>query len=175
MSERDDAAQALRGAPFDTWPVEEHDPRFGYRWYCPPGVLVDSTTVRHGTVETVRAMHDSLDRLIAKHSREIDMAGGLLIIGDWRNTKTYDPDARKLFLAELRKSRPVRGSVVILTSAGVFIRMAVQAARMASAVLGAPSIGVSDDAAAVLVEYGVTAPAPKSVPPPPRRRAQSRY
>jgi hypothetical protein len=170
VSEREQAAPAARGAPFDTWPIDEHDPRFGYRWYCSPGVLVDCLTVRHGTVETVRVMHDSLDRLIARHSREIDRSGGLLIIGDWRNTKTYDPEARRLFLAELRKGRPVRGSVVILTSAGAFIRMAVQAARMASAVIGAPSIAVSDDAAAVLAEHGVTPPARKSVMPPPPRR-----
>ncbi len=170
MSERDDAPPAARGAPFDTWPIEEHDPRFGYRWYRSPGVLVDCLTVRHGTVEMVRAMHDSLDRLIAKHSREVDRSGGLLIIGDWRNLKTYDPDARQLFVAELRKSRPLRGSVVILTNTGAFLRMAVQAARMASAVIGAPSIAVSDDAAGVLDEYGVASPERKSVMPPPPRR-----
>jgi len=170
VTARDETQSAARGTPFDTWPIDERDPRFGYRWYCSPGVLVDCLTVRHGTVETVRAMYDSLDRLIAKHSREVDMSGGLLIIGDWRNLKTYDPDARKSFVAELRKSRPVRGSVVILTSTGAFVRMAVQAARMASAVIGAPSIAVSDDPAAVLAEHGVTPPARKTVMRPPALR-----
>lgn len=157
---------AERGAPFDAWPVQEHDPQFGYRWYRSPGVMVDCLTATHGTVEVVRAMHDSLDRLLGKHKREIESVGGLLIIGDWRNIKTYAPEARQLFVAELRKPRPIRGSIVILTTAGAFIRMAVQAARMASAVIGAPSIAVSEDPEAVLRANGVSAPVTGSAFPP---------
>ena len=154
-----------RRAPFDQWPTEEHDPRFGYRWYREPAILIDCLTVSHGTVETVRAMHSSLDKLFATNARQIELAGGLLIIGDWRSLTSYDPDARQAFLAELRKPRPIRGTVVVLAQAGAFLRMAVQAARMVSTVSGGPSIAVSEDVDAVLREHGVRLPGGRTIPP----------
>ncbi len=155
-----------RRSPFDQWPTEDHDPRYGYRWYREPAVLIDCITVAHGTVETVRAMHASLDRFYVAHARQIEAAGGLQIIGDWRCLKSYDPEARQMFLAEMRKPRPIRGTVVVLDRAGAFLRMAVQAARMVSSVAGGPSIAVSEDIDAVLRQYGVHATTRRSLPPP---------
>ncbi len=141
--------------PFDTWPVELHDPRFGYRWYRAPAVMIDCLTVSHGSVETVSAMMERLDALIAANRREVDEQRGLLIVGDWRTVRSYDPPARQLFLQELQKPRKIRGSVVILAKAGAFLRMAVQAASMVAAVVGSPSIAISEDVDRVLRESGV--------------------
>jgi len=155
-----------RSAPFDTWPLETHDPAFGYRWYREPAIMIDHVTATHGSVETVRAMHASLDAVLAEHKSAVEEAGGIFIIGDWRAVTSYDPAARQLFLAELRKPRPIRGTVVVLANTGAFLRMAVQAARMASAITGGPSIAVSDDIHAVLAENGIRSPGRGSLRPP---------
>jgi hypothetical protein len=155
-----------RTSPFDTWPLESHDASYGFRWYREPAILIDHLTATHGTVEVVRAMHASLDATLAEHRTSIEAAGGLFIIGDWRHVTSYDPAARQLFLAELRKPRPIRGTCVILSKTGAFLRMAVQAARMASVITGGPSIAVSDDINAVLAEHGIRSPARTSIRPP---------
>jgi len=155
-----------RRPPFDAWPIDMHDPAFGYRWYRSPAILVDHLTVAHGTVEAVRAMHANLDELCAAHRDEIEASKGLFIIGDWRSVTSYEPAARQVFLNELRKKRPIRGAVVVLPQTGVFLRMAVQAARMATAITGGPTIAVSDDIDRILRENGVRAPARPSLYPP---------
>lgn len=127
--------------------------------------MIDHISVTHGTVETVRAMHASLDKMFALHATQIEDQKGVLIIGDWRQLTSYDPEARQLFLAELRKPRPIRGTVVVLAKAGAFLKMAVQAARMVTTVTGGPSIAVSEDIDEVLRSHGVTS-GRRSVGPP---------
>ncbi|CAN5495654.1 hypothetical protein BH09MYX1_BH09MYX1_18340 [soil metagenome] len=141
--------------PFDSWPIELDDPRFGFRWFRKPAIMIDHLTVAHGTVPMVQAMMARLDEMIAEHRRDIEAAKGILIIGDWRRVTSYDPPARQLFLKELQKPRKIRGSVVILSKAGAFLKMAVQAASMVAAVVGAPSIAVSEDVNAVLRKHSV--------------------
>jgi hypothetical protein len=141
--------------PFDRWKVELHDPRFGFRWFREPAFMIDHLTVPHGTVPMVAAMMERLDELFAERGRVIEAAGGLTIVGDWRAVRSYDPPARALFLEELRKPRKIKGSIVVLSRAGSFLRMAVQAASMIAAVVGAPSIALSDDVNAVLREHGI--------------------
>lgn len=158
--------ESTRLPPFDAWPIEEHDPRFGYRWYREPAMLIDCLTVVHGTRESVRAMYATLDSTLTVHAKSIVEAGGLLIIGDWRNLRSYDPEARQLFLSELRKPRHIRGSIVMASKAGVFVRMAAQTARMVTAVVGGPSITVTEDVDAVLREHGLAAAPRNSVPLP---------
>ncbi len=142
-------------SPFDRWTIELHDPRFGFRWFREPAFMIDHLTVPHGTVTMVAAMMERLDELFVERAREIEEAGGLTIVGDWRAVRSYDPPARKLFLDELRKPRKIKRSIVVLSRAGAFLRMAVQAASMAAAVVGAPSIAVSEDMNTVLREHAI--------------------
>ena len=155
MPRMSEAAAAKPRPPFDRWTIELHDPRFGFRWYREPGIMIDHLTVPHGTVSMVAAMMERLDELFVERGPAIEEAGGLTIVGDWRAVRSYDPPARQLFLEELRKPRKIKRSIVVLARAGSFLRMAVQAASMVAAVVGAPSIAISDDMNAVLREHAI--------------------
>lgn len=149
------AAQPKPLPPFDRWKIELHDPRFGFRWFREPAIMIDHLTVPHGTVAMVAAMMERLDEMFVERRRAIEAAGGLTILGDWRAVRSYDPPARQLFLEELRKPRKIKGSIVVLARAGAFLRMAVHAASMVAAVINAPSIAISEDVNAVLREHGI--------------------
>lgn len=146
--------------PFDAWPVQRFDPRWGYSWFLPPATMVDHLVVEHATVDTVRAMHALLDGLLAAEGARIEAAGGLVIIGDWRRVRSYTSEARRVFVERMR-ARPrklVRAGVTVLAKMNPLLRMAVQAGGMALAVSGAAKVEVYDDVEAALAAHGVVAP-----------------
>lgn len=127
-----------------------HDARYGFTWFVAPNIMVDHLTVTEGTEDAVIAMHQTLDRLLAKHGAAIRAKGGLRIIGDWRSVKTYTPEARRRFIKELTGGRPIASAVVVVTPANSFLRMAIKAADLALAIASSAKIELSSDVDAVL-------------------------
>jgi hypothetical protein len=146
--------------PFDAWPVQRFEPRYGYMWFVPPATVVDQVIVEHATGDTVRAMHATLDALLAAEGARIEAAGGLVIIGDWRRLRSYTPEARRVFMERMR-ARPkklVHTGVTVLAQVNPLLRMAVQAGGMILAVAGAAKVEVFDDIDAALAAHRVVAP-----------------
>jgi hypothetical protein len=143
--------------PFDTWPLQRVDARYGYAWYLPPTTIVDQIVVEHATVETVQALHDDIDALLARARVRIEGEGGALIFGDWRRLRSYTPEARRLFLERVR-ARPktlMRTGVTVLARVSPILRMAVQAGGMMLAVAGRAKVEVYDDIDEALRAHGV--------------------
>jgi hypothetical protein len=148
--------------PLQHWPVQVLDPRFGFVWYCQRGIMVAQLVVDHGTAEAAHAYHDLEDRVLAHRGEEVERAGGLYVIHDWRGVHTYDAETRKVWLARMRRRKPgyLRGSTVVVTEASSLLRMGVQAVNMmASLNLGLVSrITLSEDLSHALAEEGVRPP-----------------
>lgn len=149
------------GAPFDRWPVHVSDPSYGFTWFVPPNIMVDHLTVSEGTEETVLAMHRTLDRLLAKHGPSIIASGGVRIVADWRMVQSYTPGARRTFMREIAKGRPMASAAVVLDGANPFLAMAVKAADMVLAMTRGPKIELFSDVGALLRREGLDGPTVK--------------
>ena len=148
-------SSAPRQSPFDRWPVQHDDPRYGYAWYCGRGLIVSQTTVSHGSKEAAYAYHDYEGTILRLHAEEIAAAGGLFVIHDWRTLATYDTEARRVWQERMksRKKGYLRGSVVCLTQAAPLLKMAVQAANLWASVLHGAKVELTSDIRAALLAH----------------------
>jgi hypothetical protein len=148
-------ASAAPQPPFDRWPVQHEIPRFGYAWYCERGLIVSHLTVTHGTKEGASAYHDYESSILRLHAAEVEQAGGLFVIHDWRSMATYDAEARRIWQERMksRKKGYLRGSVVCLVRAAPLLKMAVQAANLWASVLHGAKVELTTDIHAALREH----------------------
>jgi len=148
-------------APLDRWPLQLHVPEFGFFWFGQPAVFVDQTTHANATERDATLVHDVIDQLLVDRSEEVEAAGGLFIVHDWRSLETYEGDARRTFMARMRQRKPgyLRGAVAVLPkAASPLLRMALEGANLFAAVALSRRIQVAHDITQVLNAHGVTPP-----------------
>ena len=145
--------------PFEDWPVQLADPRFGYAWYTAPGVFVCQVHASHGTVEVADAVHDAIDEVIAKRRADFDRFGGVLMIHDWRLMRGYDTAARQTYLARKKVREPgYLRHVVAVVHNSPLMRMAVQTANLVMALRTGGNMTLANDPAEALAKYQVEKP-----------------
>src|SRR6476659_7262616 len=94
-----------RDAPFDRWPVEHADPRYGFAWYCGRGLIVSHITVSHGSEAAAHAYHAFESAVLSDYADEIGKAGGIFVIHDWRAMVTYDAGARRVWQDHMQRRK----------------------------------------------------------------------
>jgi hypothetical protein len=133
--------------PFDHWNVQHFDPHYGYAWYCGEGLIVSHITVAHSTIDSARAYHAFEGAILRDRAVELQRAGGLFVIHDWRAMEGYDGDGRQFWQARMRE-RPkgyLRGSVVCVAKANPLLRMAVEAANLVASVTHGAKVELTTD------------------------------
>lgn len=151
----------LPAAPLDRWPLQLHVADFGYFWFGQPAVLVDQTLHAHATERDATLIHDVVDQVLVDRKEEVEAAGGLFVVHDWRSLETYGGDARRTFMARMRRRKPgyLRGAVAVLPkAASPLLRMALEGANLFAAVALHRRIQVAHDITQVLKAHGVTPP-----------------
>ena len=146
--------------PFDRWPPQHVDPHYGFAWYCGKGLVVSHVAVTRGSVPAAHAYHDYEDLMLLEHAEEIEEAGGLFVIHDWRAMETNDPEAGRVWQARMAKrpKRYLRGSIVCLVKATPLLRMAVQAANLVASVSQGAKVELTRDIETALRAHGAAAP-----------------
>jgi hypothetical protein len=155
--------------PLDRWPEQLVDPRFGHAWFTAPAVFLNQLDVQRATLETVNVLHDAIDDVLAKRRPEIDAAGGLTIIHDWRQLQGYDSQARRTYLDRMRRREPgyLKLAVAVVRDSPL-LRMAVQTGNMLMALRIGGRLELSLDLEDVLDKHGVQTPTPGWLTAPPR-------
>jgi hypothetical protein len=153
---------SARRPPFDRWPTQHLDPRYGYAWYLGNGLIVSHITTSHGSVAAAQAYHDYEERMLREHAADCERAGGLFVIHDWRAMETYDTEARRVWQERMRHRTKgyLRGSVVCVASAGALLRMAVQAGNLVASLVHGAKVELSEDIESVLRAHGVPGEGP---------------
>lgn len=153
--------------PFDAWPLEIADERFGFAWYCGSGIIVTQATITHGTSEAAHAYHDYADHVLSEHAAEVQAAGGLYVIHDLRLLASYDSAARRAWTERMKRRRRgyLRGSTVVVAEATPLLRMAVSGISLMAAVSLGSSVDLSTDILETLARHGVKAPRRLSLRP----------
>lgn len=147
--------------PFTGWPVQLADPRLGYLWFIAPNVLVTQAQIPHAGVEAAHAVHDWIDRVHTTRRADIDRAGGLVCIHDWRLLGGYDAAARRAYQERMR-ARPkgyLKAAHTIVPSSTPLLRMAVEAGNLAAQLGSGGRVVLATDPSSVLAKLGVHAPA----------------
>lgn len=161
-------------APFETWPVQAVDERFGFGWWTAPAILVCQATVERATAENAAVVQSWIDAALEERAREVREAGGLFIFHDWRSVRSYDSSARKTYLARMR-ARPrdyLRHSVTVV-AANPMLRMAVETGNLVASMVTGRKVELAHDPAAVIAAHDIRSPpsgarfpgAPRSVAP----------
>lgn len=151
--------------PFAAWPVQYVEPIVGFYWYLEPATLICQSFAEHGSLEVIDRHNDVVDRVLARHRKAIEAAGGLFMLFDWRSVQGYDQDAR----ARQRERMQARGktyarrTVVVIHPANRLLRMAVSAANLFATLLMKSSIEVLTDPTPVVAEAKLVAP-PRNQP-----------
>jgi hypothetical protein len=147
-------------SPFQTWPVQLHDPRFGFAWYTAPAIFIAHIDVTHGSVEATMGLNDALDRVIATRDDEIRAAGGLLVIQDFRTVKSYSSEARQSFVERLkRRPRGYSRGVYVAVGINPLLRMAVQTVNIAFSMVIGGTVELIADPTVILRRLGIQSPA----------------
>jgi hypothetical protein len=148
--------------PLQGWPTQRYDEAYGFLWYCGGGLLVSQTVVDHGTVEAAHAYHDTADQVLATCAEDMERSGGLYVIHDLRQLRTYDAAARKVWQERMRRRGRgyLRGSTVVVREASPLLKMAVQGVNMMASLNLGSRIELSTDLSAVLRKHRVAPPGP---------------
>jgi hypothetical protein len=152
-------------APFATWPVQYVEPSVGFYWYVEPATLICQSYAEHGTFEVIERHNDVVDRVLARHRKAIEAAGGLFMIFDWRSVTGYDQDARarQRERMQARAKSYARRTVVVIHPANRLLRMAVGAANLFATLFLKSEIEILTDPAPVVSEARL-APPPRNQP-----------
>jgi hypothetical protein len=168
----EEAAAAPR-APFDAWPAQAFDDRFGFGWWADPATLVFQTAIDHGTVASVEVVQGWIDASLAARAADVAQAGGLFLLYDLRSLRHYDADAMRLQLARMQ-ARPktyLRASVIVIERPSALLRLALRTANLLASRIANAKIELTGDLAAALRTYALRPPAPgqafpAAAPPP---------
>jgi hypothetical protein len=139
--------------------VQAHAEGIGYAWYTAPATFVNQLTATHGTIAAATWLHDRIDEVLERERAEVDRAGGLLIVHDWRVLTGYDTDARRVFLERMRRRRRgyLRHAVAVVPPTPL-LRMAAQTVNLAMALHSGGKLELATDPAPALAKLGVRAP-----------------
>jgi hypothetical protein len=150
---------SLPAPPFDGWPIQRADPRFGFAWYVEPAVLITQATVEIGTVEAVMAVNDVIDHYVNTRVRDYRAHGGLLIVHDWRSLKGYETVGRQHMLERMkrREGSYLRGAVAVVPDTPMF-RMAAQTVNLLMAFRPGGRLQMATDPEVVLRQHGIRPP-----------------
>lgn len=161
--------------PFETWPVQIADERFGFAWYCGAGIIVTQSALTHGTQESAHAYHDYADRVLLDHADDLAKAGGLYVIHDLRILQTYDQTARRAWTERMkrRKNGYLRGSTVVVREATPLLKMAVSGINLMAALNLGSTIELTTDLIATLRKHDVQPPGRPSMVPRSSRSPRS--
>ncbi len=147
--------------PFAEWHVQGVDPRIGYLWYVAPNFFVDQAHVTHGTLDAANALHDWIDRLHAARRAEIEAAGGLIAVHDWRALRGYDAPARRVYQERMRaRPRGYLQAAYVIVPSRPLLRMAVEAGNLAAQVGSGGRVALAADPKDVLAKLAITKPPP---------------
>lgn len=146
-------------APFDRWPIQHHAEGIGFAWYTSPATFVNQLLVSRGTVEAASWVHDVIDRVLETEREDIERHGGLLILHDWRALDGYDAEARRVFIARMRRRKPgyLRRAVAVVRDTPL-LRMAIQTANLAMALHVGGKLEMRIDPLPALAKYGIEPP-----------------
>jgi hypothetical protein len=145
--------------PFDTWPIQVADRRFGYAWFTAPCTFVDQAHVERATLAAVHALHDALDDVIVRQAASIEAQGGLLVLHDWRRVKGYEKGAREAYLDRMRARDKgyLRNAVTVLPNTPL-LRMAVQTANLLMALKVGGDLELYSNIEPALAKHRIEAP-----------------
>jgi hypothetical protein len=145
--------------PFHDWPIQIETPTF-YAWYTEPGVFVSQLTVEHATAKDAEAVTRLIDHALLAREHELAKLGGLLAIHDWRALKSYEPEARAIFMQRVRTHK--RGKfreAVVAIDVNPLLRMAIGAANTFLVLATGRNVHAVNAVAPALIKYGVKKPA----------------
>lgn len=97
-----------------------------------------------------------VDEYAHGHPTEVDAAGGLVLLHDWRSFYTYDPALRSFYLERMmqRRSYKVKHIAVVARVHG-FVQMAVRTIGLVTLRTLGTGIAVVEDPQPVLDEFGL--------------------
>jgi len=156
--------------PFDDWPIQAFDPRFGFAWYLEPAVFVSSATIERATIDAARIVQGWIDDVLRERGDEVRAAGGVFVFHDWRGVRGYDTEARKHYLDRMR-ARPkdyLRHSVTCVPANPLF-RMAVETGNLVASMVARAKVELAHDPSTVIAKHSIGRPAPGSTFPGARR------
>lgn len=131
----------------------------GYMWYTEPGVLVTQAHIERSNFEDVATLSMRIDAVLRLKKAELAKHGGLLIIHDWRNLKSWDDDARQhLIERSIRRERGAIRGVVIATSGNPLFQLMAHVANVTLSALGVARVRLVDSVEPALEKYGVKKP-----------------
>ncbi|HEU4406827.1 MAG TPA: hypothetical protein VFS43_16285 [Polyangiaceae bacterium] len=149
-------------APFDAWPAQAFDHRFGFGWWADPATCVFQTSIEHGTVASVEVVQGWVDAALAVRRAEIAQSGGLFLLYDVRSLRHFDADAMRLHLARMQ-ARPrtyLRASVIVVEKPSALLQVALHTANLVAARVANAKVELTSDLAAVLRDHAVRPPGP---------------
>jgi hypothetical protein len=147
--------------PFSNWPLHLSDPDVGFAWYAGAGTVVTQVITSHGTARAATVVSDWIDELRERYATDLENAGGLLGIHDWRRLRKYDSSARQIWVDRIRR-RPkgyLRKAVVIVND-NPLLKMAVAGVNLFVAVASRDQgqIEITTNAYEALRKYGIRSP-----------------
>lgn len=151
--------------PFAAWPVQFIEPSVGYYWFVEPATLICQSYAPHGSFEVIERHNDVVDRVLARHRKSIQAAGGLFMLFDWRSVQGYDQAARARQRERMqsREKGYSRRTVVVIHPANRLLRMAVGAANLFATLLLKSEIEILTDPTPV-VRLAKLEPPPRNQP-----------
>ncbi|HEY5961995.1 MAG TPA: hypothetical protein VIV60_35800 [Polyangiaceae bacterium] len=145
--------------PLNAWPIQFSNPEVGFAWYVSPGILVTQATAVHANGRIAAVLSDWVDLVLEAHREEFSRCGGMLGIHDWRRFRSYDSDARRLWMERIRR-RPkgyLRKGIIIVGQSPL-IKMAVAGANMIVTLATGGQFEIATNASQVIREYDVRPP-----------------
>ncbi len=148
---------AVAREPFETWPIQFHDPELGlFAWYARPATYVTQTTATRATGAHATLIGRAMDHLLDRYRSEVEMHAGLLVIHDWRSLRELEPEARRIYSQRIEgyKRGFQRGAYVAL-DLNPALRTVVRLAATALPFRVGYTVEVLDDPLVLLGRHGL--------------------
>ena len=144
--------------PFHDWPIQIETPTF-YAWYAEPGVFISQITVDHATGKDAETLTRLIDQVLLAKEAELTPLGGLLAIHDWRALRTYEPEARAIFMQRVRTHKPGKfREAAVAINVNPLLRMAIGAANTFLVLATGRNVHAVSAVAPLLIKHGVKKP-----------------
>jgi len=148
--------------PFHDWPIQIEAPTF-YAWYTEPGVFISQITVEHATGKDAEAVTRLIDQVLLEREEELTRLGGLLVIHDWRALRSYEPEARAIFMQRVRTHKPGKfREAAVAINVNPLLRMAIGAANTFLVLATGRNVHAVSAVAPLLIKHAVRKPSPGS-------------
>lgn len=143
--------------PFETWPIQAHDPKLGlYAWYARPAVFVSQALQPHASLEHAHFIASTMDAALSRFAGEIDMHHGMLIIHDWRAVSSLADEARGFYSKRIEAYRrgTLRGAYVA-SGANPLLRAVLKLGAMALPFRTGHAVEIVGDPSPLLAEHNI--------------------